>query len=690
MASQYLIAAPLTKLFTDPKQFKSIFFGSIYIGNVDEDPLNPSQQQQVYVVDESNVKTPVSQPIQIGSGGYAEYNGHPAKFVCDDPYSIVVLDRLNAEKWRVPDIRSVDLQNVTHNDLSGRDDVGAHDNIYRRQATVAEIESGVFETGSLLTIPERANANVDVVPGGAPDGYSIINAGNGNTAVLIPDENGVSPSHLGATRSTSGQSDSIQAWDDYCSSNGLNATGNGLYYLEKTVRLSANISSIGGLFFSPSSNFLDSVSDPIPVDLDNEERRVVILDGQNSKIHNVIVTNLESIPDLVGMDYSANQIKSYDSGARAFRVNNLVRSFSIKITNGRGTSGGVSGKGLVAYAPNFLNEINALVIDGGEWFGNQSGSIDIGDRDGLFTTDLSPSDYMGNSVKISNFPTLDGGFLSVDQIIDFEGEVYFENAGTGGEEAAKVGGKADNSVRGFKLSGYARDYDYYVKCYSAVSGINMQSCFSRAITKSALYLTSDQFAYTYSNNTSISSFADGQEVHTGVRAGRSDNFWRNATVDVYGLQNGLASGSSINDHVYPNQHERADADTLKYRISRYRYYKSSPAAANGSVSGNIFTFDIKSESSAYNGGDAVNLGSGLTYILAVDYINGTANLDNAGTTGSATMSQQAAPAAFYEGYAFEQPTLTTVSEGSITWNMFTVSQTPDGWIRKAAGWTPMS
>ena len=127
MARQYLIAAPLTKLFTDPKQFKSIFFGSIYIGNVDEDPLNPTHQQQIYVVDESNVKTPVEQPIPIGSGGYAEYNGYPAKFVCDNPYSIVVLDKVGAEKWRVPDVRDVDVQQSRHNDFLGREDPGSHD-----------------------------------------------------------------------------------------------------------------------------------------------------------------------------------------------------------------------------------------------------------------------------------------------------------------------------------------------------------------------------------------------------------------------------------------------------------------------------------------------------------------------------------------------------------------------------------
>lgn len=188
MASQYLIASPVTKIFTDPKQFKSIFFGEIYIGNIDEDPLNPSQQQQIYVVDENNVKTPVSQPVPIGPGGYAEYNGNPAKFVCDNPYSIVILDKSGVEKWREPDIRSIDLLNVKHNDIEGRGDIGAHSR-YSENTTVSEIESGAFTTsvipyGTRLIVNDRYDGVFLFTEGGTPNGTDVINAGNGDTATL--------------------------------------------------------------------------------------------------------------------------------------------------------------------------------------------------------------------------------------------------------------------------------------------------------------------------------------------------------------------------------------------------------------------------------------------------------------------------------------------------------------------------
>ena len=185
MASQFLIAAPLVKLFTDPKQFKSIFFGSIYIGDADKDPLDPSHRQQVYIVDESNVRTPVSQPIPIGAGGYAEYNGHPAKFVCDNQYSIVVLDKVGAEKWRVPNIGSIDISQALHNDTKERDAPSAHPQ-YRESATVAKVESGVFSVGDRLAISDRKDASFNVVDIGSNvvNGFDVLDAGTGKVALL--------------------------------------------------------------------------------------------------------------------------------------------------------------------------------------------------------------------------------------------------------------------------------------------------------------------------------------------------------------------------------------------------------------------------------------------------------------------------------------------------------------------------
>lgn len=110
--NQYLVDSPYTP-FTIKNQFKAISNGKVYIGEVDKDPLNPSQQIQVYVVDETGSNVPVSQPIQLNAGGYLVYNGQVSKFITLEPYSIVVLNSVNAEMWRVDDISKVDPDNIT-------------------------------------------------------------------------------------------------------------------------------------------------------------------------------------------------------------------------------------------------------------------------------------------------------------------------------------------------------------------------------------------------------------------------------------------------------------------------------------------------------------------------------------------------------------------------------------------------
>lgn len=112
MANQYLVDSPYSP-FTIKNQFKAISNGKVYIGEVDKDPLNPSQQIQVYVVDETGSNVPVSQPIQLNAGGYLVYNGQVSKFITLAPYSMVVLSSVNAEMWRVDDISKVDPDNIT-------------------------------------------------------------------------------------------------------------------------------------------------------------------------------------------------------------------------------------------------------------------------------------------------------------------------------------------------------------------------------------------------------------------------------------------------------------------------------------------------------------------------------------------------------------------------------------------------
>jgi len=73
-----------------------------------------------------------------------------------------------------------------HNDTLNRNAVGAHDDIYRRKTTVAEIQSGVFSGGCLLSVSDRDDAPFNIEPTGSYiiNGFNILNAGTGKVAVL--------------------------------------------------------------------------------------------------------------------------------------------------------------------------------------------------------------------------------------------------------------------------------------------------------------------------------------------------------------------------------------------------------------------------------------------------------------------------------------------------------------------------
>ena len=205
-------------------------------------------------------------------------------------------------------------------------------------------------------------------------------------AVLVPSSGGVTPSDFGASRNQTDNSSEIQACFDYCKLNNVQCTGVGRYYVDETVTLETGFFSSSRMLIIPLASFAAGV----PVDYEDLQRRVIILNSTNITVTGLLAFNEFRVPDLVGMDYAQFQIKSYRSGAQNFAINNLVHSFSITITEGRGTGTGdpndETTKGLVAYAPNFQSEINALNISGGEWFGNIGGAIDIGDRDEVFDT----------------------------------------------------------------------------------------------------------------------------------------------------------------------------------------------------------------------------------------------------------------------------------------------------------------
>lgn len=63
--------------------------------------------------------------------------------------------------------------------------VSAIFNVGTGKCTVSEISSGLYARGSILSVTDRSGAVFEVVSGGAPNGFDIIDAGGGNTATLI-------------------------------------------------------------------------------------------------------------------------------------------------------------------------------------------------------------------------------------------------------------------------------------------------------------------------------------------------------------------------------------------------------------------------------------------------------------------------------------------------------------------------
>ncbi len=133
-----VVSAP-SQLFTLPNSFAAIAGGSIYIGQIDTDPTVVANQIQVYVQNDDGSTTAVSQPLNIGAGGYPEYNGAVAKFVTVEGQSMAVLDANGVQQFYYPDVFKYDpdqlrcdLLQPTGASLIGFMDSNISDSIYYR------------------------------------------------------------------------------------------------------------------------------------------------------------------------------------------------------------------------------------------------------------------------------------------------------------------------------------------------------------------------------------------------------------------------------------------------------------------------------------------------------------------------------------------------------------------------------
>ena len=520
----------------------------------------------------------------------------------------------------------------------------------------------------------------------AVDGYGDHALANGLIASLIV-SNEVNVEQFGAKKGDqTGYALQIQAWSDYCFTKGLGGTGNGTYYVQNTIYMNMSSFKASGLMIiEPTTGFFVDT----PLDFDDMSRRVIVLNKPNGSFYDLLARNGNGVANLIGMDYAFPQIISLRCGGIAFRVNNLVRNYSISIYSGKGINGGTTGSGLIAYAPDFNNEINTLSIHAGDWYQNGAGAIDIGDRNGLFSTVLTSTQQMGNGISITGMPACDQGTMYIDSVINVNVNAYFENDGSI-PSAVVVGGRSDGSVKNIEITTIANGFDYHVKCESAVIAINMHNTHSRAITTSALYMTSDIYGYKYEQNTNVGSFSDGQEVHTGSRGGNAYQFAGEKTIDIYELVNGASVGSGNTNHIYRNRvNEDAVGVSLFYNSQNLltshgrQFVAGTGATKTGTVSGNIITFATQADVQVFNGGDSVSVGGTRDQIKSVDYDAKTVLMTSGSyPQGSQTIEQQELSPRL-SGSENSTPTRTDGLNGSV---IFSESTGQIGWVYQGGAW----
>ncbi len=647
--------------------------------------------------------TSVGSSITLDSGGFTAVSGNVFVPYLDDSvtYKFTLTDPDTLIQFTVDNLADVSNSQVIETVSNATDFVFA---------TVATMKVRQTHGGTTVTVSSgdtlrtqgyheaggfgAATYIVKTTAEAATDGDTIDGMINhaldsGDAAVLVLDGTFVKPEHCGVYKdgSTDDQP-GLQACADYAADKGFAVFGGGDYYLSSTVEYNINVMGIDYMMHRTLADFADGVTD----DIDTAARTVVRLGTSDIHAMNVRCNNDASTTNCRGIWAEKNNIKLTRCVTSGFKVGCLMTNYSITAYECRFVNGSTGGKGIVAYAPTITDEINAIAIIGGQFFQNNAAAIDIGDCDDWFATTVASNDYHGNDIRLVACPTLDQGSLRIDRVINVIADVYLENGGAGIEKAIELGGAFEQSVINCKIHGYARDYDYYVYCRSGVNGLEMSNCHSRGMTYSNLYLTTDQYPYKYFNNTNIGSVTDGQEVHTGIRAGRTGNnvFEGAKTIDTHNLFNGQSFDDSI--AVYPYTTVREERGQKFYNNTDFRRFVTPVTGVAGTLdtSAKTFTVTTLADCQDFNGGDDIQItGTGTvnTYIRSVDYATGEMLLDDVsgGSNGTGDIAQLSA-LPFFQGFESSAPSRTDVRAGSVVYNRNANTGQPMGWIFDGTSW----
>lgn len=97
-----------SQLFTASRSFKALANGRIYIGKIDTDPTIPTNQIQVYIINEDDSLVPIPQPIVINAAGFPVHGGQIVKVVTVEGHSMAVMDAYGVQEFYFPNVLKYD------------------------------------------------------------------------------------------------------------------------------------------------------------------------------------------------------------------------------------------------------------------------------------------------------------------------------------------------------------------------------------------------------------------------------------------------------------------------------------------------------------------------------------------------------------------------------------------------------
>lgn len=398
---------------------------------------------------------------------------------------------------------------------------------------------------------------------------------------------------------------------------------------------------------------------------------------------------------LTGVRFNGYNGKFHNLTASQFDYGFAVNTFSLTFITCSATACNTN---VTAWAPETNKEINAINFFGGEYWGSVDYSFNIGDD--RFTSPVNPSSAQGSNWKILGVTT-DQGVMRIDRIMILELSAYFE-AGTSSKQDSYIQIPNTGNVMGgvhihdCNVNNAGGSIDYFVKCERPTKGLKLDNIQYTGIHKCLLYTPAGQDIYPVHIGALFptASHTAAPSLHFGVRSGQP-----NLSLDPHTILGSVSNGMPTPNHY----RRRTDVkDNLPNGVEKVyvgegwlnqNKYGDTLACTVKSGSTSTVIADDVANLTDWESGMCVRVGSAtgpITMILSINYENGEIALNYYSLTTETQLVCKEDKARSVS-WSYQAPTTTDTYElGSIVWNNFANTPTPDGWVLKYAGWAAMS